>query len=94
MLTHTTVCLEASTPGNRSWWVDRPHATQGKASVETSHFNSDESQQTSQRRRTAGNGIRSELVARVRREIAEGTYLTEAKWEVALERLFDRLDQE
>ena len=37
--------------------------------------------------------IRVELVDRVRREIAEGTYETPQKLEAALERLLERLDE-
>jgi Anti-sigma-28 factor, FlgM len=36
--------------------------------------------------------VRTELVARVRREIAEGTYDTDEKLEAALERLRNRLE--
>jgi len=36
-------------------------------------------------------GIRVELVARVRREIAAGTYDTPEKWEETLDRLLDHL---
>ncbi len=36
--------------------------------------------------------IRTELVERIRKEIAAGTYDTEEKWEIALDRLLDRLD--
>jgi hypothetical protein len=36
---------------------------------------------------------RADLVERVRREIAEGVYETEEKWEAALGRLLDRLEQ-
>jgi hypothetical protein len=35
--------------------------------------------------------IRSDLVRRVRAEIAAGTYDTPEKWELALDRLLDRL---
>lgn len=38
-------------------------------------------------------GIRHELVARVRREIEAGTYDTEAKWLAAEERLLRRLEE-
>jgi hypothetical protein len=38
--------------------------------------------------------FRSELVERIRREIAAGTYETPEKWERALERLFRRLTEE
>ncbi|MBL8799487.1 MAG: hypothetical protein JNM56_36735 [Planctomycetia bacterium] len=37
-------------------------------------------------------GVRSELVRRVRREIAAGTYDTPEKFEAALERMLDDLD--
>jgi hypothetical protein len=36
--------------------------------------------------------MRLELIARVRREIAAGTYDTPEKWEAALSRLLERLD--
>ena len=39
-----------------------------------------------------GAPIRRELVERIRGEIAAGTYDTEEKWEIALDRLLDRLD--
>ena len=38
--------------------------------------------------------FRADLVARVRREIAEGTYDTPEKLEIALDRLLDRLEQD
>ena len=41
---------------------------------------------------TLEGGIRLDLVARVRKEIAEGTYDTPEKLEAALERLIARLD--
>ncbi|HEY8503317.1 MAG TPA: flagellar biosynthesis anti-sigma factor FlgM [Gemmataceae bacterium] len=37
-------------------------------------------------------GIRHALVARIRRQIAEGTYETPDKWEVALARIAHDLD--
>jgi hypothetical protein len=37
-------------------------------------------------------GIRHELVARIRREIAEGTYDTEEKWLLAEEALLRRIE--
>jgi hypothetical protein len=38
--------------------------------------------------------IRRDLVERVRREIAAGTYDTPEKWQAALDRLHDQLDRE
>jgi hypothetical protein len=39
-------------------------------------------------------GLRLRLIERVRKEIAAGAYDTEAKWEQALERLFNAVDGE
>ncbi len=41
----------------------------------------------------AAEDFRPDLVERVRREIAAGTYDTPEKWETALDRLLDRLEQ-
>ena len=38
--------------------------------------------------------LRTELIERVRREIADGTYETAEKWDIALDRLLDRLEKE
>ena len=44
------------------------------------------------KRRTAADpAVRADLVARVRREIAAGTYDTPERWEAALDRLARRL---
>jgi hypothetical protein len=40
----------------------------------------------------AADGIRHRLVARIRREIAAGTYDTEEKWLAAEEKLFRRIE--
>ena len=37
--------------------------------------------------------FRADLVARIRRQIADGTYGTEQQWEIALDRLLRHLDQ-
>ena len=38
--------------------------------------------------------IRAELVERIRREIAEGTYETPEKWEAALDRLLEHCEED
>jgi hypothetical protein len=38
--------------------------------------------------------IRADLVERVRREIAAGTYETPEKWDIALQRLLERLERD
>jgi hypothetical protein len=40
------------------------------------------------------NGIRRDLVERVRRDIAAGLYDTPEKWRAALDRLLDRLEHD
>lgn len=42
---------------------------------------------------SAENEVRTDLVERVRREIASGSYDTPEKWELTLDRLLDRLEQ-
>jgi anti-sigma28 factor (negative regulator of flagellin synthesis) len=41
---------------------------------------------------TSEPSIRTDLVERIRREIADGTYETPEKWDIALDRLLDRLE--
>ena len=41
-----------------------------------------------------GEDIRSDLVERVRREIAAGVYETPEKWDIALQRLLERLEDD
>ena len=43
------------------------------------------------KKRVDAKPIRTELVARIRKEIAAGTYDTQEKWEAALERMLERL---
>ena len=38
--------------------------------------------------------IRADLVERVRREIAAGVYETPEKWDIALQRLLERLERD
>lgn len=44
--------------------------------------------------RKDGKPIRMDLVKRIRKEIADGTYDTDAKWDAALDRLLDRLERD
>jgi hypothetical protein len=63
---------------SRSWWSESAHRTQVRGEAPPSEGESSPA-------------IRSELVARVRKEIAEGTYETPEKLEKALGRLLDEL---
>lgn len=78
MHTHSSSCLEGPITKNRDWWLPTEKKTQRR-----------------ERHSAAPNPhdpeIRTELVERVRREIAAGTYDTPEKWEAALDRMLDRL---
>jgi hypothetical protein len=84
MYRHASTCLKGPVSRSRAWWQDVPGeelVRAGSAAV----------QEVPRRRRREG--MRLDLIARVRREIAEGTYDTPEKWEAALDRLLKRLDQ-
>jgi hypothetical protein len=80
MYQHGPTCLEGPVTKSRAWWRDP--ATEATA-AETQN-RSEESD---------SDAFRADLVARVRREIAAGTYETEDKLEIALARLFHQLDK-
>ncbi len=75
--------------GTPAWWrgLDpQPEAAAWDDSSEYPRKGTDKDCQDS--------SIRMDLVARVRKEIAAGTYDTPERWEAALDRLFDRLAEE
>jgi len=76
---HGPNCLEGPIRGSYAWWrgLDK-------------HPEPDENPgQKSKKKGTKADrtGIREELVERIRREIAAGTYETPEKWQAALDRL-------
>jgi hypothetical protein len=79
MMMHTTTCLKGPVSRTRHCWKKGP--AQGKESA--THV------RRPAREDRAGDGIRHDLVARVRKEIAAGTYDTPERWEAALDRLLD-----
>jgi anti-sigma28 factor (negative regulator of flagellin synthesis) len=89
MHTHISTCLRGPVSRNRSWWRDAATATRS-SSWRVSNMD----YRGRQPRPPREPEIRVELVARVRREIAEGTYDTPEKWEIALDRLLDRVEEE
>jgi hypothetical protein len=85
--------LQGPVSRHRGWWdssdFDRIEAM----------LKSPQCQESSPRKKAAKNHrcpdapIRSELVQRIRKEIADGTYDTPEKWDAALDRLLDRLEE-
>jgi hypothetical protein len=78
MYRHTPSCLRGPLTRNRAWWR-RP--ARDRAAPDAPRLGDG----------TAA-AIRADLVARVRREIAEGSYDTPEKWDIALGRLLARLE--
>ena len=92
MYHHGPSCLRGPVTRTRRWW-SRP-AARGAAGFQAPFTWGAADMGTSDRdARPRDLPIRSELVERVRREIAAGTYETPAKWEIALERLLARLEE-
>lgn len=73
---HGPSCLNGPVTKARSWW----------------HESDDEFSAVEARLQPATDGIRNDLVERVRREIAAGTYETEDKLEIAMAKLFQAID--
>lgn len=82
MHTHGSSCLVGPVRGTRGWWSEL-----GKRSDVAPL-----PRKAGRRKKAAG--VRTELVERVRKEIAAGTYDTPAKWQAALDRLLDSLTAE
>ena len=92
MFAHGPNCLKGPVTQAREWWqADTGEGWQA-------HPNSPQQREASimdigQRDlRPSDAPIRTELVERVRREIAQGTYDTPEKWAAALDRLLRRLE--
>src|SRR5436305_1247759 len=79
MQTHLSGCYKGPFTRDRNWW---PRAAEELENSPESVPSLDDP------------NIRADLVRRVRREIAAGTYDTPEKWEAALDRLLDRLERE
>jgi negative regulator of flagellin synthesis FlgM len=81
MHTHVSRCLKGPRTKNRGWW--QHPAVQG-STPEDKHSSPPPGREEQP--------IRTDLVERVRRELAAGTYETPEKWEAALDRLLRRLE--
>ena len=87
MFSHGPSCLTGPVTRERAWWLDDDEAPlRGRETIEMDNPENEQSRED--------RPFRAELVERVRREIAEGTYETPEKWEAALDRLLERLQEE
>jgi hypothetical protein len=86
---HGPKCLDGPIRGTSGWWQEL-----GQLGGTTEVAAPPKKKRSRKRARQAeerSSRIRTELVERVRREIAAGAYDTPQKWEEALDRLLDRL---
>jgi hypothetical protein len=93
---HGPTELSGPVRGTSAWWQgtgDPPVTLDEGAAVQT---RSKKGTRMARGKRGRGHteGMRMDMVERVRSEIAAGTYDSEEKWEAALDRLLDRLDSD
>lgn len=94
MFRHGPNCLEGPVTRERSWWLGPVDERTPADVLRHCSERSDTMEQPVGETIFPDPEIRHELVARIRREIAQGTYETPEKWESALERLWQRLEAE
>lgn len=89
MHSHGPSVLQGPVTRTRSWWSDwSPSGGTSRGSREVWNM-SDRTEKPKFEPE-----VRTELVQRVRGEIAAGTYDTPEKWEEALDRLLERLERD
>src|SRR4051794_1147885 len=91
MICHGPSCLTGPVTQCRDWWTT-PMDVGTITSLPRSVPDQISMENQDHQRPAADAPIRADLVERVRREIAEGAYDTPEKWEIALERLLRRLE--
>ena len=79
--------LQGPVRGTSAWW-------QGTGATSEQPVDGTPIEQPLGKKKKDARPIRTELVARIRKEIAAGTYDTQEKWEAALDRLLDRIERE
>lgn len=83
MVQHGPKCLEGPIIGSRPWWQEtgKPSSSNDSGLAKDRH-----------RAERENAPIRFELVQRIRRQIADGTYDTPEKFEAALDEMFATLN--
>jgi hypothetical protein len=79
--------------GSSAWWQELGTLTEPAPPPEQPKGRRRGKRAVAGKSGNADPSIRADLVARVRREIAAGVYDTPEKWDAALDRLLERLDQ-
>lgn len=98
MQQHGPTDLTGPRRGTRVWWQGRgapPESSNEGASIPSGTPKGKRMSRGKRGPRKAeGQAVRPELIERIRREIAEGTYDSAEKWEAALDRLLNRLERD
>ena len=83
---HGTKCIPGPLRGTRGWWQEL-----GQHGVAA-----EPPKKRSRKKPSTGDKelFRAALVARIRKQIAAGTYDTVERWEAALDKLLDHLEKE
>ena len=89
MFQHGPSCLSGPVTRRRDWWFDDSSDVLVCYWPDSGVATMDPPAELS----TDDRPVRADLVERVRREIAEGTYETPEKWEAALDRLLRRAEE-
>jgi len=82
MQTHKSSCLSGPKARTRAWWQRPSHSPLPEFISPLPEVAPEDECE-----------FRADLVARIRRQIADGTYGTEEQWEIALDGLQRHLDQ-
>jgi anti-sigma28 factor (negative regulator of flagellin synthesis) len=77
--------------GTSAWWHSRPDPTSKKPAEESEKPKNDAPPPEPAKRTRRPRKIRAELVARVKKEIADGTYETDEKFHAALDRMLETM---
>jgi hypothetical protein len=89
--------LSGPVRGTSTWWQGTgasPIVPDEGASVLTTSEKGKRMARGKRGARSNNDGVRMDVVERVRREIAAGNYDSPQKWESALDRLLERLDRD
>ena len=92
MHVHGPNVLQGPVSRRRVWWISPDDGIMEAMPTLPSSQNSSTPNRPSKERPATDAPIRAELVERIRREIAEGTYDTPEKWDAALDKLSKRLE--
>jgi hypothetical protein len=80
--------------GTPAWWQGTGALPDSSSEGASAPITPRKGKRMAKSKRKTGETVRPELVERIRREIAAGTYDSPEKWEAALDRLLNRLERE